>query len=352
LSRALSAQKPEELREVLDMLRRSQSYTDYMTSVKNVATGRAAAVTGATAPSALEDRTITPPPFAEVDPEAEAAAAAEMAGEADGLTYSSEEEVPVEEEAVEAVVPEMGTVMINGREAQLGEDGRMYYVDDNSPADGVSMGMYRGGHVQAFNKGGNKGETKPASYAGNVGRSILEGLTFNNAGELEAAYRAYLLRQGKYRDLKTDVERDYSRFKAKNPGTAFAGELGGAIVPGVAGAFLPGGQGATLSTLGRVGRAMSEPVTVATRRLLPNAGTRLQRALPYLDEGLTGVVQSIGSADTMSDAPRQIAEDALTNIAGSLAVRGANVGIKKGVDKFRARKKATGGLAVKKGARK
>jgi hypothetical protein len=212
--------------------------------------------------------------------------------------------------------------------------------------------MYRGGRVQAFNKGGNKGKTVPVSYAGNVGRSILEGLTFNNAGELEAAYRAYLRGQGNYRDLKTGIENDYSGFKAKNPGTALAANLGGAIVPGVVGAFVPGGQGVALSTLGRVGRAMAEPVTVATRRLLPNAGVRLQRALPYLDEGLTGIVQSIGSANTMADAPRQIAEDAPYNIAGSLGVRGVNVGIKKGVNKFRARKKATGGLAVKKGASK
>jgi hypothetical protein len=360
LSRALSAQKPEELREVLDMLRRSKSYTDYMTSVKNVAAGRAAAVSGATAPSMLEDRTVTPPPYAEIDPEAEAAAAAEMAAEGDGLGTAIGDGAAMDEAAMqegmaaeeETTAQKPGTVMIDGRYAQLGEDGRMYYVDDNTPADGISMGMYRGGTVQAFNKGGNKGKTVPASYAGNVGRSILEGLTFNNAGELEAAYRAYLRGQGNYRDLKTDIESDYRGFKAKNPGTALAGELGGAIVPGVAGAFLPGGQGATLSTLGRVGRAMAEPVTVATRRLLPNAGARLQRALPYLDEGLTGIVQSIGSANTMRDAPRQIAEDAPLNIAGSLGVRGVNVGIKKGVNKFRARKKATGGLAVKKGASK
>jgi hypothetical protein len=192
----------------------------------------------------------------------------------------------------------------------------------------------------------------PVSYAGNVGRSILEGLTFNNAGELEAAARAYLLRQGDYRDLKSDVERDYSRFKSRNPGAALAGELGGAIVPGVVGAFVPGGQGATLSTLGRVGRAMAEPVTVVTRRLMPSAGVRLQRALPYMDEGLTGIIQSIGSADTMADAPRRIVEDAPYNIAGSLGVRGINVGIKKGASKIRAKKKATGGLAVKKSAHK
>jgi hypothetical protein len=356
LSRALSAQKPEELREVFDMLRRSKSYTDYMTSVKNVATGRAAAVTGATAPSMFEDRSFAPPPPTEVEPDPEAllmdALSSGGLGTAIGDGAAADEAAMQENLAAEETIPEIGTVMMNNREVQEGADGRMYYVDDNTLAEGISMGMYRGGSVQAFNKGGNKGKTVPVSYAGNVGRSILEGLTFNNAGELEAAYRAYLRGQGNYRDLKTGIENDYSGFKAKNPGTALAANLGGAIVPGVVGAFVPGGQGVALSTLGRVGRAMAEPVTVATRRLLPNAGVRLQRALPYLDEGLTGIVQSIGSANTMADAPRQIAEDAPYNIAGSLGVRGVNVGIKKGVNKFRARKKATGGLAVKKGASK
>jgi hypothetical protein len=357
LSRALSARKPEELREVFDMLRRSKSYTDYITSVKNVAAGRAAAVTGATVPSVFEDRSFTPPPAAETEPDPEALLMNQLSSGGLGTAIgdgAAADEAAMQEgvAAEETTAQEPGTVMMNNRYVEEGPDGRMYYVDDNTLAEGVSLGMYRGGSVQAFNKGGNKGKAKPASYAGNVARSILEGVTFNNAGELEAAYRAYLRGQGNYRDLKNDVESDYRGFKAKNPGTALAGELGGAILPGVAGAFLPGGQGATLSTLGRVGRAMAEPVTVATRRLLPNAGAGLQRALPFLDEGLTGVVQSIGSANTMADAPRQIAEDAPYNIAGSLGVRGANVGIKKGVDKFRARKKATGGLAVKKGARK
>jgi hypothetical protein len=356
LSRALSAQKPEELRDVLDMLRRSKSYTDYMTSVKNVASGRAAAVTGATAPSMFEDRSFAPPPPTEVEPDPEALLmdALSSGGLGTAISDGAAADAAAMQEglAAEEEVPEMGAIMMNGREVQEGADGRMYYVDDNTPADGISLGMYRGGTVQAFNKGGNKGKAVPVSYAGNVGRSILEGLTFNNAGELEAAARAYLLRQGDYRDLKADVERDYSRFKSRNPGAALAGELGGAIVPGVVGAFVPGGQGATLSTLGRVGRAMAEPVTVVTRRLMPSAGVRLQRALPYMDEGLTGIIQSIGSADTMADAPRRIVEDAPYNIAGSLGVRGINVGIKKGASKIRAKKKATGGLAVKKSARK
>jgi hypothetical protein len=30
----------------------------------------------------------------------------------------------------------------------------MYYTDDNTLAEGISMGMYRGGRVQAFKTGG------------------------------------------------------------------------------------------------------------------------------------------------------------------------------------------------------
>lgn len=177
LSRALSAQKPEELREVLDMLRRSKSYTDYMTSVKNVAAGRAAAVTGATAPSMLEDRTITPPPFAEIDPEAEAAAAAEMAADTGGLGVAVGDGAAMDEAAMqegmaaeEEVIPQEGAVMMNGREVQQGADGRMYYVDDNTPAETISMGMYRGGRVQPFKKGSKATIADMARHYGAKGK--------------------------------------------------------------------------------------------------------------------------------------------------------------------------------------
>jgi len=158
LSRALSARKPEELGEVLDMLRRSQSYTDYMTSVKNVAAGRVAAVTGATAPSMLEDRSFAPPPPAglEQDPETLLMDALSSGGLGTAIGDGAAADAAAMQEGVaaEEEVPEMGTVTINGREAQLGEDGRMYYVDDSTPADGIPMGMYRGGTVQAFGNGG------------------------------------------------------------------------------------------------------------------------------------------------------------------------------------------------------
>jgi hypothetical protein len=158
LSRALSAQKPEELREVLDMLRRSKSYTDYMTSVKNVAAGRAAAVTGATAPSMFEDRSFIPPPPTEVEPDPEAQLQEYIAsgglGTAIGDGAATDEAAMQEDLTAEETIPEIGTVTINGRDAELGPDGRMYYVDDNTLAEGISMGMYRGGRVPAFRNGG------------------------------------------------------------------------------------------------------------------------------------------------------------------------------------------------------
>ena len=158
LSRALSSQKPEELREVFDMLRRSQSYTDYMTSVKNAAAGRAAAVTGATAPSMFEDRSFAPPPPSGVEPDPEAllmdALSSGGLGTAIGDGAAADAAAMQENPAAEEEVPEIGPIMMNDREVQQGADGRMYYVDDNTLAEGVSLGMYRGGTVQAFNKGG------------------------------------------------------------------------------------------------------------------------------------------------------------------------------------------------------
>jgi hypothetical protein len=158
LSRALSAQKPEELRDVLDMLRRSKSYTDYMTSVKNAASGRVAAVTGATLPSRFDDRSFAPPPPAgmEQDPETLLMDALSSGGlgTAIGDGAAADAAAMQEEVAAEEEVPEIGPIMMNNREVQEGADGRMYYVDDNTPAETISMGMYRGGSVQAFRNGG------------------------------------------------------------------------------------------------------------------------------------------------------------------------------------------------------
>ncbi len=62
LSRALSADTPDKLRNVLGMLRNSESYAQSALAVSKAATGEVAAVTGNVAPSLVEDRGINPPP--------------------------------------------------------------------------------------------------------------------------------------------------------------------------------------------------------------------------------------------------------------------------------------------------
>lgn len=168
-------------------------------------------------------------------------------------------------------------------------------------------------------------------------RSFFEGLTFNNAAEIEAFARA--MAQGdpdKYREIKTQIEASYGSWAERNPGPSLAGEFAGALVPGVVGAFVPGGQGATAATaargaplVARVGRAMAEPLTMAVERYAPTLAVRrgMPTGLALADELGTGVVQSIGAADTLEDAPERVMSDLPENLGFSLAVRGANVGI-------------------------
>ena len=201
-----------------------------------------------------------------------------------------------------------------------------------------------------------------AGYGGNLGRSLLEGLTFNNAGELEAALRAAAAQRNisldelmrRYRDTKAQVVGDHQRWIEKNPRADLAANFAGMLVPGVVGAFVPGGQGATAaaatrgaSFLPRVARAMAEPVTVMAERFAPSAAANLasrgalgRLALPLADEMLTGAVQSVGSADTLAEAPDRVASELLENAIGSLAVRGVTAGGKRVIANRKARKAA------------
>ncbi len=310
LSRALSAQKPEELRDVLDMLRRSKSYTDYMTSVKNVAAGRAAAVTGATAPSMFEDRSFAPPPPTEVEPDPEAllmdALSSGGLGTAigDGAaadTAAMQEGMAAEEE----VIPPEGTVTINGRDAQLGADGRMYYVDDNSPADGISMGMYRGGSVQAFNKGGNKGEKKRGYDYGNAARTFGQGLTFGTADEAEGFVRSLISGQP-YKTERDEIRKLQERYAERNPKMAMA-----------------------LEGAGMVGGSMLAPSLGATR-MVASAPRLVRFGAGAVDDLAQGAAYGAGKAKERADIAGDIRKDALGNALAYTAASGAGTGAKAG----------------------
>ena len=169
-----------------------------------------------------------------------------------------------------------------------------------------------------------------AGYGGNLLRSGLEGLTFNTSDEVEAFLRSR--GGGDYRTIKGDINKDYKRWQDENPLTSFGTETAGMVIPGLVGALVPGGQGATVTTVGRLGRLMAEPVTVATRRCLPGAlerGGRLVQGgvrggLAILDELLTGAVQSAGQADRPEDIMPKVDEALMGNFEGALGVRALN----------------------------
>lgn len=176
-------------------------------------------------------------------------------------------------------------------------------------------------------------------------RSFVEGLTFNNAAELEAALRAAAAQRNLslddflklYRSNKQGIDESYNRWAEANPGPRLAGEGIGALLPGVIAAFVPGGQGATVAAAGRsaplvarVGKAMAEPLTMLAERVAPSIISKrgVPLALALGDETLTGALQSVGAADTLAAAPEQIASDLPKNLAFSLGIRSANVAAK------------------------
>lgn len=169
-----------------------------------------------------------------------------------------------------------------------------------------------------------------AGYGGNLLRSGLRGLSLETSDEVEAFLRS--LGGGDYRTIKGDINKDYKRWQDENPLTSFGTETAGMVIPGLVGALVPGGQGATAATVGRLGRLMAEPVTVATRRFLPGAlerGGRLvqggvRSGLGILDELLTGAVQSAGQADRPEDIMPTVDEALMGNFGGALGVRALN----------------------------
>lgn len=62
LSKVLASNDPDQLREVLDFLRKSDSYGRFMAAAQNQAAGRVAAVAGNVGPNLIEDRSSAMPP--------------------------------------------------------------------------------------------------------------------------------------------------------------------------------------------------------------------------------------------------------------------------------------------------
>jgi hypothetical protein len=88
-------------------------------------------------------------------------------------------------------------------------------------------------------------------YAKGLGRSALQGLTFNFGDEILAGLQAPFSDKT-YSQLRDEERNSIARFAEENPYTAFGAEAAGSIPTAVAAMFIPGGQGAAAGALGRV----------------------------------------------------------------------------------------------------
>jgi hypothetical protein len=259
-------------------------------------------------------------------------------------------------EIPQAAMPEEGPVLMNGRPTEM-RGGRRYYVgtDELAEADPLAdrsdpaLGMYRGGTVQAFRNGGDKGaKANQSSYGANLLRQIGEGVSFGNAAETEALLRAGFMTP-EYYALKAKLERGRSNWAKQNPKAALAADVGGSLVPGVLGAFVPGpGWAATASTgarlasaLPRFARALDAPAEAVLRRVAPRVSGGLQQsglgrtAVTVADEVLNGALRSVGEAPTYSEIPKQVKDDLAKNTAMALGARGVTSGGRRVVRKIR-----------------
>jgi hypothetical protein len=295
LSKALSAQKPEELRAVLDMLRRSKSYADFVNRTREQAAGRVATVAGATLPSAFEDRGMQPPPFAERDLSEEEAMAAEDAALANGLSFEAPAEAGIPEEVPTEEMPEEGTVMMGDRAVVFDASTGQY--KDAATGEIVSN-FAEGGSVQQLKKGGQP--RRGYDYA-NAARTVGQGLTFGFGDEIEAKLRSLASKDpNAYANEVKRIRMLQERYAKANPGTAMvlegAGMLGGSLLaPSLAGV-----------------------------RAVSNAGRVARIGAGAADDLLQGAAYSAGKADT--NRMQAVREDAPGNALIYAGMSGAGAG--------------------------
>lgn len=166
----------------------------------------------------------------------------------------------------------------------------------------LSLNMYRGGTVQAFNKGGNKGEAQPASWVGPL-RSVVKGATFAFGDEIEGLGRMVMsgrLTPAEYQAQVNRIRKQQKAYEDANP-ESIGYEIGGAFLP----SLIPGMQGATAARL----------TTLATKapgaaRAISFAAKTSPRARELSRIGAESLAYGVGSADSMRQAPSSIGQEA------------------------------------------
>jgi hypothetical protein len=106
------------------------------------------------------------------------------------------------------------------------------------------------------------------------GRSFMQGLTFNTADEIEAAFRAGAISGPEYQNQLSRVRAGIKQYEEQYPGRAFTGELMGGLLPTAAALIAAPFTGGATAPAAAAGAAR----TVAA---LPTLGQTMARGLGY-----------------------------------------------------------------------
>lgn len=277
LARMLKASSPDELEEVLTRLEAAapvQKAVDRALERRVTKGGVAAASTLAPPPEDTrgqlsDDFEVTVPSLTEEDPTG--------LSTMPGGDYKADVEIA-------SFDPELGEYVV---------------VDDATAAP--MRNMYRGGTVQAFRNGGNKGEKKRGYDYGNAARTFGQGVTMGTADEVEGFVRS-LFSGRPYKTERDEIRRLQERYALANPNTALA-----------------------LEGAGMIGGSILMPSLGATRAVA--SAPRLARiGAAFGDDLAQGVAYTAGKSKEMRDIPRDIRKDALGNAAAFVAATGAEHG--------------------------
>ena len=106
------------------------------------------------------------------------------------------------------------------------------------------------------------------------GRSLMQGLTFNTADEIEAAFRAGAISGPEYQNQLSRVRAGIKQYEEQYPGRAFTGELMGGLLPTAAALIAAPFTGGATAPAAAAGAAR-------TAAALPTLGSMTLRGMGY-----------------------------------------------------------------------
>jgi len=106
------------------------------------------------------------------------------------------------------------------------------------------------------------------------GRSFMQGLTFNTADEIEAAFRAGAISGPEYQNQLSRVRAGIKQYEEQYPGRAFTGELMGGLLPTAAALIAAPFTGGATAPAAAAGAAR-------TAAAIPTLGQTMARGLGY-----------------------------------------------------------------------